>query len=239
MGPTACSTADWNEGKLFGFRDKIRLHAYRKRVLEMEYLPNSKLADVRDNCLQMSDIYLFVFWNAYRFHFHLFCMLIFPVFSDIVSLYTISLWQCWGIWMSSQVTRKNSISVFCCCRSCLLTEVTEGQTLFPLCIALAIIAHLASLSLLINSVLSLSPETKKKHRRRSQGPVIAMAKPFSFPVRAENLHELAIKACHWAAAALLFAFLRAGIGSVMAELWVLALLLHVCKENIKGKGKAV
>lgn len=33
----------------------------KKRVLEMEYLPNSKLADVRDNCLQMSDIYLFVF----------------------------------------------------------------------------------------------------------------------------------------------------------------------------------
>lgn len=35
--------------ELFGFRDEYD-YEYRKVVLEMEFLPNSKLATVSDNC---------------------------------------------------------------------------------------------------------------------------------------------------------------------------------------------
>lgn len=65
---------------------------------------------------------LFVFWNIYRFHFHLFFFFLYvlSLFSGEENLYTISsMWQqCDNLW--DDMTRKNS--VYCCCRFYLVTE---------------------------------------------------------------------------------------------------------------------
>lgn len=137
--------------------------------------------------------YLLVFWNVYRFHFHL---LLYVSLSNFLmwgteNLYTSSLkWQHWGIWVRLYMTRKilcvliAAVDLVCLPSEMLLNNSGGRRSNHSVLsgLALTILIHLASLQSLLIKLTSL--QRLSSCQTSSLGPSKAMAK--LFPGRREQ-----------------------------------------------------
>lgn len=142
-----------------------------------------------------ASIYLLIFWNVYRFHFHLFLYVSLSNFLTwgAENLYTSSLkWQHWGIWVRLYMTRKilcmfiAAIDLVCLQSEILLNNSGDRQNNQSNLSGLVStsITHLAFLQSLLIKLTSL--QKLSSCQTRSLGPSKAVAKLFPSPGREEQ-----------------------------------------------------